>query len=198
MSSPHRFLIQMSGAPGSGKSTLAALLARTLNGVVIDHDLLRSFFLSTSIPFQESAKLSYDFQWVLALDLLKQERSVIIDSTCNFDQTLEQGMKLAREFGVEYRYVECRVRDIELLDRRLQERVPQRSQRTGVSKPPIDAGGGSGKRDEDYCKLFEKWIEHPCRPEHDAIIVDSTKSPEECLEYVLKQIVTSSENHLDI
>jgi adenylylsulfate kinase-like enzyme len=115
---PRKLLIQMSGAPGSGKSTLANLLAHSLNCVVIDHGLIRSFFLSTSIPFSQSAQLSYSFQWVLASDILKQGRSVIVDSTCNYDETANQGMALAKQCGVEYKCVEfvelrmlsCRIR----------------------------------------------------------------------------------------
>jgi predicted kinase len=179
----------MSGAPGSGKSTLANLLAHSLNGIVIDHDLIRSF-LSTSIPFSQSAQLSYSFQWVLASDILKQGRSVIVDSTCNYDETVNQGMALAKQCGVEYKYVECRVEDVELLDRRLRGRVPMRSQRSGVCLPPPDAEGGGSN--EDCHKLFQRWIKHPCRPESDAIIVDSTAGPEKCLDFILKQILPSA------
>jgi predicted kinase len=190
MDPPRKTLIQMSGAPGSGKSTMANLLAQSINSVVIDHDLINSFFLENGIFFEESAKLSYSFQWRLAEDMIKRERNVIIDSTCNYKETLDHGISLARQYGYDYRYVECRVNDIELLDRRLRDRVPLRSQRTGVSLPPPDANGV--RHNGDHEALFKRWIEHPCRPERGAIIVDSTTSPEVCLAYVLKQIVSSS------
>jgi predicted kinase len=192
MDPQRKLLIQMADAPGSGKSTLANLLAQSLNGVVIDHDLIRSFFLSTSIPFSLSAQLSYSFQWVLASDILKQGRSVIVDSTCNYDETLNQGMALANLYGVEYKYVECRVEVVELLDQRLRGRAPMRSQRSGVCLPLPDADAEGGGSNEDCYKLFERWIEHPCRPESDAIIVDSAASPEKCLDSVLKQILSSA------
>ncbi len=70
---------------------MAKLLARPVDGVIVDHDLIKSFFLEAGNSFQESAKLAYRFQWVLARDLLKQGRSVIIDSTCNYQETLDQG-----------------------------------------------------------------------------------------------------------
>jgi predicted kinase len=183
-------LIQMSGAPGSGKSTVANLLAQSINGVVVDHDLIRSFFLDNDIFFEQSAKLSYRFQWILAEDMIKRERNVIIDSTCNYKETLDQEIALARQYGFNYRYVECRVNDIELLDRRLRNRTPQRSQRTGVCLPPPDANGV--RHNEDYQVLFKRWIEHPCRPDYDPIVVDSTASLEQCLDYILKQIVSST------
>jgi predicted kinase len=62
MHPPRKLLIQMSGAPGSGKSTIANLLSQSIDGVVIDHDLLKSFFLKNDISFSESAKLAYNFQ----------------------------------------------------------------------------------------------------------------------------------------
>src|ERR1700744_3695856 len=37
-----KLYIQMSGAPGSGKTTLSRLLAASLDGTVIEHDLLKS------------------------------------------------------------------------------------------------------------------------------------------------------------
>ena len=110
---------------------------------------------------------------------------MIIDSTCNFPATLEQGMRIAREEGVRYVYVECRVTDIEVLERRLRERKPMRSQRTGVQRGPVDARGSG---EEDGYELFRRWIENPCRPDSGGIVVDSTKSPEECLAVVLERI----------
>ncbi len=168
---------------------MADLLAQSINGVVIDHDLIRSSLLDNDIVFEQAAKLAYRFQWVLAEDMVKRERNVIIDSTCNYDETLNKGVMLARKYGFNYRYVECRVHDIELLDRRLRNRVPLRSQRTSVSLPPTDAN--DLRRNEDSQALFKRWIEYPCRPGHDAIVVDSSTEPEQCLEYILKQIVPS-------
>jgi len=60
-----------------------------------------------------------------------------------------------------------------------------------VERPPVDAEGRNGKADEDYYKLFERWIEHPCRPESGGIVVDSTRSPEECLVDMLERIGAS-------
>lgn len=89
--SSQKFLIQMSGAPGSGKSTLANLLAKSINGVVINHDLIKSFFLENDNDFEQAAKLAYRLDRVLAEDLMKQGRNVIIDSVCNYEEVLEAG-----------------------------------------------------------------------------------------------------------
>ena len=180
----------MSGVPGSGKSTLGKLLAQSIDAVVIDHDLLRSFFLDNNNPFDQSAKQAYGLQWLLAEDLIKQGRSVIFDSTCNYQETLDRGSALAKKFDYDYKYVECRVNDVDLLDERLQTRVSLRSQRTGVNKPPADAT--EARHNEDYRVMFQKWIEKPVRPATGAILVDSTRGPEKCVVNVLEQIETET------
>ncbi|OBT79014.1 hypothetical protein VF21_02467 [Pseudogymnoascus sp. 05NY08] len=188
MEPPRQYIIQMSGLPGSGKSTIALLLARSINGIVINHDLLKSFFLdNTTTPFDQAAKLAYTLDWVLAEDLLKQGRSVIIDSVCNYATLLEKGAAVAEKHGCEYRFVECRVEDVEVLDRRLRGRVAMRSQRTGIDKPPVDAEGvGEGV---DHHEVLRRKLENPVRPAGGAIVVDSSGSTEECVEEILRRIV---------
>ncbi|KAL9099932.1 MAG: hypothetical protein Q9163_004634 [Psora crenata] len=164
----------MSGAPGFGKSTVARLLARSIGGVVIDHDVLRSSLIDSNISFDQAAKLAYRLQWTLAQDVMKQGLSVIVDSTCNFPEVLDQGS--------------CKVRDVDLLDQRLRARDSMTSQRTAVDCPPPAAARGA--RDvEDSRALFKKWIEHPCRPEDNAVIVDSTGDLEVLRDSILKQIL---------
>ncbi|KAH6975381.1 P-loop containing nucleoside triphosphate hydrolase protein [Ilyonectria sp. MPI-CAGE-AT-0026] len=186
MHPPRKQLIQMSGAPGSGKSTMANLLAQSIDAVVINHDLIKAFFLENDISFDQSAKLTYNFDWVLAEDMIKQGRSVIIDSTCNYNEVLDRGTALACKYGYDYRYIECRVDDIDLLDQRLRDRVPLRSQRTAVNCPPPDAS--AVRHDQDHHALFKNWIENPCRPSGYIIVVNSNDNPEDCLAYILKQM----------
>jgi predicted kinase len=186
------FIIQMSGCPGSGKSTLSALLATAIDAVVIDHDLLRSFFLDNELTFDHSGRLAYRLQTTLASAFAKQGRSVIIDSPCNHHDALDPPIMLARELGFEYVYVECRmpVEQLALLDERLRSRQPQRCQRTGVGRPPADSGAETAD-ESAYRELFEKWVNRPCRPEGDVsmIAVDTMGRPEECLQEVLTKIM---------
>ncbi|KAJ4204317.1 hypothetical protein NW767_004510 [Fusarium falciforme] len=177
----------MSGAPGSGKSTIARLLRQSIGGVVIDHDVLRSSLLGDSdVPFDQVAKRAYNLQWRLAEDFMKQGLSVIVDSTCNFQEVLDRGSALAEQQGFTYWYVECKVEDIDLLDERLRTRDPMKSQRTAVDCPPVAAS--SARVGEDSRAVFKKWIESPCRPESNSIVLDSTGSPEANRDLVLKQI----------
>ncbi|CZT11357.1 uncharacterized protein RAG0_15527 [Rhynchosporium agropyri] len=94
-----KLFIQMSGAPGSGKSSMAKLLASAIDGIVIDHDILRSSFLDADIPFHQAAKHAYDLQWRLAEDFIKQgvAHSIIIDSTCNYLEVLNRVSFLAAQ-----------------------------------------------------------------------------------------------------
>ncbi|WDK13121.1 hypothetical protein CGRA01v4_04402 [Colletotrichum graminicola] len=118
---------------------------------------------------------------------MKQGLNVIIDSTCNFQEILHQGSALAEKHGFTYWYVECKVEDIDLLDERMRSRDSMKSQRTGVDCPP--AAACHARAGEDSRGLFKKWIENLCRPEHDAIVVDSKGNPEIHRGHILKRII---------
>lgn len=187
-----RLLIQMSGAPGSGKSTVARLLRPSINGIIIDHDVLRSALLESGIvSFDQAAEQAYRLQWAQAQDFMSQGvGSVIIDSTCNYPEVLEQGVSLAACHGYTYWYVECKVGDIDLLDRRMRARQPMASQRSAVDCPPAAARGNGARVGEDARALFTRWIESPYRPENDScvIILDSTARLEKLREQILKRL----------
>ncbi|TRX90162.1 hypothetical protein FHL15_008890 [Xylaria flabelliformis] len=189
MDATGKFLIQMSGPPGSGKSTLARLLARSINGVVINHDLIKAFFLESSFSFQDSSRLTYQLDWTLAEDMIQQGRNVIVDSVSNYEEVVNRGTALAEKYGYTYRYVECRVENLDQLDRRLHDRIPLRSQRTGVYEPPAGAPGNDTGGSVDGAALFRKWM-NPWRPEDVTalITVDSTRRPEECLEAIMERL----------
>lgn len=186
---PRGLFIQMSGAPGSGKSTTAKKLAELIDGVAIDHDVIKSSLLE-DISFEQATKAAYRLDWALAEAFIQQGRSVIIDSTCNYQVILDQGAALAQRYGYDYWYIECKVNNIALLDERLHKRVPLRSQRIGVDLPPTDAS--SRVPDKDSRALFKRWIEHPCRPDHNVILVDATSNLENCLGYIMTQISSAT------
>lgn len=85
----YKTLFLMSVAPGSErrkKATLANLLAghSSINGVVINQDLIRSSLHNNDITLHRSAELAYNVQWAFAPDLLRQGLNVLIDSTCTY------------------------------------------------------------------------------------------------------------------
>ncbi|KAH9012064.1 hypothetical protein EDB85DRAFT_1965448 [Lactarius pseudohatsudake] len=142
-----KLFIQMSGAPGSGKNMTANPLARLINGVVIDHDIL----LEKGISFDKAAEVAYHLDWTFAEAVIKQEHGVIVDSTCNYEQILSQGIALAQRYGYEYWYVEVKADNVGMLDERLRKRVPLRSQRARVDCPPRDAGGAGAAKTLTRC-----------------------------------------------
>ncbi|PVH70152.1 hypothetical protein DL98DRAFT_472917 [Cadophora sp. DSE1049] len=181
----NKLFVQMSGAPGAGKSTIAKLLAEMIQAEVVDHDLIKSRILHNGIPFDQASKHAYSLQWAAVESILQRGKSVIVDSTCNFRETLDAGAALAELHGYRYRYVECSVDDIDRLDKRLHQRVPMRSQRRGVDESALDA-----PRPSEGCRAqYQHWMENPCRPAMDAIIVDCSQSPHECVENILKYII---------
>lgn len=128
--------------------------------------------------------------------MIEQGKGVVIDSTCSCEDTLEQGMMLAEKWGLKYVYVECRVEDAGVLERRLRERVPLRSQRGWVDSEVGAEAATNGvislNSDEDFSATFKRWMENACRPDDGGIVVDSTKSPEECVVYVLRRMGISA------
>ncbi|KAK3367198.1 P-loop containing nucleoside triphosphate hydrolase protein [Lasiosphaeria ovina] len=188
---PRKLFIQMSGAPGSGKSTTSKLVGNSIDGVVIDHDILKSSLLEDGIlSFDQAAKAAYRIDWALADTLMEQGRSVVLDCPCNYQAVIDNGTALARKHGFAYWYVECKVNDIDLLNARLQQRVPMRSQRTEVDSLPPDAAAGT----QDARELFRRWIDSPYSPVENVIVVDSSGilSREQCRDAILRHIQFAS------
>ncbi|MFN8440616.1 MAG: ATP-binding protein [Caldilineaceae bacterium] len=173
--------VQMSGAPGAGKTTVADAIAKEIGAVIIDHDITKSALLEADIPATDAGRASYMVLHALARHLLQQEQSVIFDSPCFYEDLLKRGQQLAEEFGARYCYVECRLDDLQELDRRLQSRVRKPSQLAGVFAQPT-VGSGKEKTGEAY---FRHAIENMKRPASDYLVVDTSQP----LEFYLEQIL---------
>jgi len=134
------FLLQMSGVPGSGKSTVAAHVVAAHGAVAVDYDVIKSAVLDAGFELDDSTKAAYEVMYALARQALTQGRPVVMDSPCFWPRILTEGMEIARAYGATYRYVECQVRDLKLVDERLSQRPRLRSHRRGVDLPPVDLG----------------------------------------------------------
>jgi hypothetical protein len=86
-------------------------------------------------------------------------------------------MEIARQHGASYRYIECQVGDLKLLDERLRRRPRLRTHRRGVDHPPVDLG------DElvDGEALFRDWVNHVRRPSDNYLQLDMHRPLSEVL-----------------
>ena len=90
----------------------------------------------------------------------RQRQNVIIDSTYNYHETLDQGTTLTRQNGYDYTYIEFMVSisNIGLLEQRLRDRVALGSQRTSVDAESRDADGGNSSGGGDPLVRYKTWI----------------------------------------
>lgn len=192
-----KLFIQMSGAPGSGKSTTADLLALEIDPLVVPHDTVKSILLERDIPFDEAGKLTYLIDWALAEEVMKQGQSVIMDSICNYQETVNQGSRLARKYRYAYWYIEIRADpdNLALLDHRLRTRKSLKSQRRSVNAHPLHGMKvGYTSKDDQALVQFRNWVVNPCRPKGNAntIVVSAEGSIRDRIDDILKQLQVPS------
>jgi predicted kinase len=184
----HQLFIQMSGAPGSGKTTIAHAIARRINAVVIDHDVTKSALLEANVPLALAGSASYQVLGAIAQHLLLQGCNVIFDSPCFYQELLEKGQQLAQAVGAAYLYIECRVDDLNELDRRLRTRTRHPSQVAGVSFPLTDSSGKTQTSNE----IFSEWIENMKRPDSGYLVLDTMRPLEVCIVEAMRYIERNS------
>jgi predicted kinase len=171
----------MSGAPGAGKSTVAAELSRRYGMVTIDHDIVKSVLLDAGSDFSDAGRIGYRLVTALAESFLRLGHSVVIDSPCFYQELLDTGEAIARRQDAQYLYLECRLEDLDEIDRRLSSRSPLRSQRLSVDGPPVDDGRESALLGRE---LFQAWIAGMRRPDTDYLVIDTSQDVETCMRHV--------------
>lgn len=134
------FLLQMSGVPGAGKSTVAAHVVATFGAVAVDYDVIKSAVLDAGFDLTASTKAAYEVMYAQARHVLTQGHSVVMDSPCFWPRILTEGMHIAQQHNVPYKYIECQLDNLALLDKRLAQRPRLRTHRRGVNHPPPDLG----------------------------------------------------------
>ncbi|MGZ0150388.1 AAA family ATPase [Kribbella sp. WER1] len=154
------FLLQMSGVPGAGKSTVAAHVVEKFGAVAVDYDVIKSAVLDADFELGPSTRAAYEVMYAMARHLLVQGRDVVMDSPCFWPRIVDEGMAIAAENNATYRYVECRIDDLQRLDERLRQRPRQRTNRPSLNQPPADAG----TEPEDGEALFREWMDKSHRP----------------------------------
>ncbi|GAA3138961.1 putative kinase [Kribbella aluminosa] len=162
------FLLQMSGVPGSGKSTVAAHVVEKYGAVAVDYDVIKSAVLDAGFDLGGSTRASYEVMYAMARHLLVQGRDVVMDSPCFWPRIVNEGIAIAEENGAAYRYVECRVQDLQQLDERLRRRPRLRTHRPSLNQPPADAGG----EPVDGEALVREWMDKAHRPADNYLQLD--------------------------
>lgn len=162
------FLLQMSGLPGAGKSTVSAHVVATYGAVAVDYDVLKSAVLDAGFDLAGSTKAAYEAMYAMARHLLQQGHDVVMDSPCFWPRIVAEGTGIAAAHGASYKYIECRITDLDLLDERLRRRPRLRTNRPSLDVPPPDTGGDP----VDGRKLFREWMDRIERPPADYLQLD--------------------------
>ncbi|MCL2462189.1 MAG: ATP-binding protein [Defluviitaleaceae bacterium] len=170
------FLLQMSGQPGSGKSILSKKIGEKTGAVVIDNDIIKSAILELAIneiSGDIAGKLTYNINFRLAENYVRQNKSVIIDTPCRFQFIIERGKKICAEYGAKYKYIECRISNYEETEKRLKQRnkLPSQVDESAVVK-------------ENY----GEWLGQAIFPEDEYITVETDQPIENYLEKCLRYV----------
>ncbi|MBZ9687429.1 ATP-binding protein [Clostridium estertheticum] len=128
------FLLQMAGFPGSGKSTLAKEISKYIDVVVIDRDVIKSSMIESGVALNIVANASYNVVFSLCKYYLSLNKNVIIDTPCYYNDSLDNGISIAHEYNAEYKFIECRVEDFEVVNNRLRSRKRSISQIEAAEK----------------------------------------------------------------
>jgi predicted kinase len=136
----------MAGFPGSGKSTLAKEISKHIDVVVIDRDVIKSSMIESGVDLDIVASASYDVVFSLCKYYLAINKSVIIDTPCYYDDSLNNGINIAVEYDAEYKYIECRVENFEVVNNRLKSRKRSISQIPSTEKESFSVAMDKSKR----------------------------------------------------
>ncbi|PLT31755.1 AAA family ATPase [Peribacillus deserti] len=173
------FFLQMAGFPGSGKSTLSKEISKRTGAIIVDHDVVKSALLTSigdnRIDNRAVGAISYTIEWALIDSHLSTGHSVILDSPCFYPEMVEKGVKLSEKHKAKYKYVECYLNDINVVQQRLKNRERVKSQ---IQQVESEAA-------------FFHWVENSKRPDtHEYLVIDSRKPLDSYINDVITYIHT--------
>jgi predicted kinase len=171
-----RFLLQMTGESGTGKSTLAAAIGRATGAVVLDKDIVKSRLLDgepemglDGLPEAVAAPLHHALMFDLALAVLRQGFSVVVDGAAFYPIARSKGRAIAETAGVSYHIIECQLPDLVALQSRIDSKQLMTSQPRVASLSSFNRPGAE-----------------PITEPH--LVVDTRSPVEECLDEALEYL----------
>jgi predicted kinase len=119
-------MILFSGLPGTGKSTVAELIGTQLRIPVFAKDWLEASLIQSGLRLMMEDKLlgfaGYELLTVLAERQFMLNQSVILDSVTSTQVIRAKWHQLAKQYGAEWRVIECICSDENLHRSRLSNR----------------------------------------------------------------------------
>ncbi|MBN2568284.1 MAG: AAA family ATPase [Deltaproteobacteria bacterium] len=179
-------LILTAGLMGTGKSVLAKNLGTLLESEIIRSDVMRKEMLKITpserhhedfgqgIYADTISRKTYEAALNLAEIELKKGKSVIIDASFKTKRDRETAFRLASLADADFFIVECVCSD-EIVRERLRVRLSD----------PDEASDGRWELFKAQKGSFEEINE---LPEHCHIVIDSSQSPEKCMEDAIDKI----------
>jgi predicted kinase len=119
-------LVIFSGLPGTGKSTLAEAVGKDLGIPVFAKDWLEATLLRSGLkPTSEEKSLGfagYELLTILAERQFMLGQSVILDSVAASQSTRRTWLQLSKQYGADWRVIECVCTDESFHRLRLKDR----------------------------------------------------------------------------
>lgn len=162
-------LLVVFGLPSVGKSTVAKLLARKVNGIVINTDVIRKKLFKKPTYEKWEKELVYKAIFLLADYLLKANQTVILDAVFPKEEYRKEAIEIAKSNRQKIYFIECRCKE-----KIIRERLKDRFRKRVVS----DANY------EIYLKLKKEW--EPIKLKH--FVIDTSSGTKKAVQKLIEKL----------
>jgi len=115
-------LLVVCGLQGTGKTTVAKKIAGKINAAILRTDVVRKELIKESKYTKEEKRIIYEKLFSKAKNLLKENKSVVLDATFDENENRALARKISEEFGTGFKIVEIICLE-ELVKKRLKKRT---------------------------------------------------------------------------
>ena len=163
-------IVVVCGLPGSGKSHFARKLAEKLEARYFNSDIVRNELLKEKSYSEKEKHRIYEVMFARALELIDDERSVVLDATFYLEALRRRISELASSYGISPLFIEITASE---------EHIRERLQR---SRQDSDANY------DIYLRIKNQY--EPLKSEHLVLASDQLSTDEmltETLEYLIRK-----------